>query len=148
MRRTHATYRNNDNSSSHRIMARFSAFAFLAIFTSATSAFMTPLAGAQLGRRAVSANVATTRMSAAPATAAPTVRQAERCSRVREKEPERKHSRGGARIFSPFDLGRLFFPQHPKHENCMGARCAFWVQRERGQLSTMYGRFCLSDQST
>eukprot|EP00752_Nemacystus_decipiens_P004691 g4279.t1 len=53
-------------------MARFSAFAFLALFTSAATAFVTPLAGAQLGRRAVSANVATTRMSAAPATAAPT----------------------------------------------------------------------------
>ncbi|CAM9730636.1 unnamed protein product, partial [Ectocarpus fasciculatus] len=53
-------------------MARFSALAFLAIFTSAATAFVTPLAGVQMGRR--SANVATTRMSASPApmTAPPT----------------------------------------------------------------------------
>ncbi|CAM9276543.1 unnamed protein product [Pylaiella littoralis] len=50
-------------------MARFSAFAFLAMFTSAANAFVTPFAfaGTQLTRSAVCANVVTTRMSATPA---------------------------------------------------------------------------------
>lgn len=63
-----------------RIMARFSAFAILAIFTSTATAFVTPFAGAQLTRRAACANVATTRMSASPAPVAapPTVRERER----------------------------------------------------------------------
>ncbi|CAM9782012.1 unnamed protein product [Ectocarpus sp. 12 AP-2014] len=58
-------------------MARFSAFAFLAIFTSAATAFVTPLAGVQMGRRSASANVATTRMSASPTpmTAPPTAEE-------------------------------------------------------------------------
>lgn len=96
----------NSSSLLHRIMARFSAFAFLAIFTSAATAFVTPLAGAQLGRRAVSANVATTRMSAAPATAAPTVRE-QRYFRARETTRERQHSLAGVLFCYPSGIGKV-----------------------------------------